>query len=144
MKHNEMLTDLESFWGFYLGRPFRMNAGDISVPKPASTLGPEKEGIWNAYGLQKPTRTLATGIRNPTELICRQFVVLWEMVSPVGHILCVSVAHLPKYSIANIFLQIRLLGHISSRFAKNMLSSNRRSLRLESQSSFEFGDKFRR
>lgn len=26
------------------------------------------------------------------ELICRQFVVLWEMISPVGHILYVAFA----------------------------------------------------
>jgi hypothetical protein len=76
-----------SFWGFYLGRPFRMNAGDISVPKPASSLGPEKEGTWHPYGHQAAQGMLQSGIKNPTELICRQFVVLWEMISPVGHIL---------------------------------------------------------
>jgi hypothetical protein len=76
-----------SFWGFYLGRPFRMNAGDISVPKPASSLGPEKEDIWHPYGHQAAQEMLQDGIKNPTELICRQFVVLWEMISPVGHIL---------------------------------------------------------
>ncbi|KAJ5669599.1 hypothetical protein N7462_010669 [Penicillium macrosclerotiorum] len=77
----------DHFWGFYLGRPFRMNAGDVSVPKPASTLGVEKEGIWHPYGLQSAPKLLESGLKNPTELICRQFVVLWEMISPVGHIL---------------------------------------------------------
>ncbi|KAJ6151568.1 hypothetical protein N7470_007165 [Penicillium chermesinum] len=77
----------DHFWGFYLGRPFRMNAGDISVPKPASGLGPEREDLWYAYGLHKPTSLLHSGLKNPMERICRQFVVLWEMVSPVGHIL---------------------------------------------------------
>jgi hypothetical protein len=77
----------DHFWGFYLGRPFRMNAGDVSVPKPASTLGAEKEGIWHPYGLQAISKILEDGLQNPTELISRQFVVLWEMVSPVGHIL---------------------------------------------------------
>ncbi|GLI76194.1 hypothetical protein PoHVEF18_004465 [Penicillium ochrochloron] len=77
----------DHFWGFYLGRPFRMNAGDVSVPKPASTLGAEKEGIWHPYGLQATSKILEDGLQNPTELISRQFVVLWEMVSPVGHIL---------------------------------------------------------
>jgi len=80
----------DHFWGFYLGRPFRMNAGDISVPKPASTLGAEKEETWYPYGLQSISTALESGLKNPTELVCRQFVVLWEMISPVGHILCVS------------------------------------------------------
>lgn len=80
-----LFSNYFSFWGFYLGRPFRMNAGDISVPKPASGIGPEKEGIWKPYGLQD--KQFEGGLKNPTELICRQFVVLWEMISPVGHIL---------------------------------------------------------
>lgn len=77
----------DHFWGFYLGRPFRMNAGDVSVPKPASTLGVEKVGVWRPYGLQSTSEVLDDGLQNPTELISRQFVILWEMVSPVGHIL---------------------------------------------------------
>lgn len=85
-----IFTNDISFWGFYLGRPFRMNAGDISVPKPASALGPEKEEIWHPYGLQTGSEVLQGGLKNPLELICRQFVVLWEMISPVGHILCVA------------------------------------------------------
>lgn len=81
------LSDENSFWGFYLGRPFRMNAGDISVPKPASTLGADKEGTWRPYGLPMTSKVLQCGLKNPTELIFRQFVVLWDMISPVGHIL---------------------------------------------------------
>ncbi|KAJ5595131.1 uncharacterized protein N7459_001339 [Penicillium hispanicum] len=77
----------DHFWGFYLGRPFRMNAGDISVPKPASTLGAGKEGTWHPYGLQARSPVFEAGLKNPNELICRQFVVLWDMISPVGHIL---------------------------------------------------------
>lgn len=64
-----------------------MNAGDVNVPKPASSLEPERENVWYPYGLQDKEHT--TGLKNPTELICRQFVVLWEMISPVGHILYV-------------------------------------------------------
>ncbi|KAF7594194.1 hypothetical protein BBP40_009897 [Aspergillus hancockii] len=74
-------------WGFYLGRPFRMNAGDITVPKPASDLGAEKESTWYPYGLSTKSDALKCGLRNPNELISRQFAVLWEIVSPVGHIL---------------------------------------------------------
>ncbi|KAJ5550132.1 Glyoxalase I [Penicillium sp. DV-2018c] len=76
----------DHFWGFYLGRPFRMNAGDIGVPKPGSALCAEKEGKWHAYGHQAAHGPLHNGLDNPIELICRQFVVLWEMISPVGHI----------------------------------------------------------
>ncbi|KAJ5928925.1 hypothetical protein N7466_007881 [Penicillium verhagenii] len=75
----------DHFWGFYLGRPFRMNAGDVSVSKPASSLGPEKETVWKPYGLQD--KDFDNLLKDPTELICRQFIVLWEMISPVGHIL---------------------------------------------------------
>ncbi|KAJ5513420.1 hypothetical protein N7463_002972 [Penicillium fimorum] len=77
----------DHFWGFYLGRPFRMNAGDIGVPKPGSALCPDKEENWYPYGHQAAHGLPETGLRNPMELICRQFVVLWEMISPVGHIL---------------------------------------------------------
>ncbi|KAE8340092.1 hypothetical protein BDV24DRAFT_152290 [Aspergillus arachidicola] len=77
----------DHFWGFYLGRPFRMNAGDITVPKLASDLGAEKESIWYPYGLPTKSDILKHGLRNPNELISRQFAVLWEIISPVGHIL---------------------------------------------------------
>ncbi|KAJ5221200.1 uncharacterized protein N7469_010087 [Penicillium citrinum] len=77
----------DHFWGFYLGRPFRMAAGDITVPKPASTIGADKDAYWHPYGLQKTPAPLGEGLKDSTELICRQFVVLWEMISPVGHIL---------------------------------------------------------
>ncbi|OOO10717.1 lactoylglutathione lyase [Aspergillus oryzae] len=77
----------DHFWGFYLGRPFRMNAGDITVPKLASDLGAEKESTWYPYGLPTKSDILKHGLRNPNELISRQFAVLWEIISPVGHIL---------------------------------------------------------
>ncbi|KAF9888088.1 hypothetical protein FE257_009353 [Aspergillus nanangensis] len=77
----------DHFWGFYLGRPFRMNTGDITVPKPASSLGAEKEGIWYPYGLPTQPGALKNGLKNPNELISRQFAILWEIISPVGHIL---------------------------------------------------------
>lgn len=79
-----------------------MNAGDISVPKPASTIGAEKEGIWHPYGLQSGSHILDEGLKNPTELICRQFVVLWDMISPVGHILCVWRTSCDLWDISNM------------------------------------------
>ncbi|OJJ45437.1 hypothetical protein ASPZODRAFT_153088 [Penicilliopsis zonata CBS 506.65] len=84
----------DHFWGFYLGRPFRMNAGDITVPKPASNLGLDKEEIWWPYGLELRSEALSRGLDNPNELISRQFAILWEMISPVGHILygCVDIS----------------------------------------------------
>ncbi|RAL15830.1 transcription factor domain-containing protein [Aspergillus homomorphus CBS 101889] len=77
----------DHFWGFYLGRPFRMSTGDITVPKPASDLGAEKEGMWHPYGLPMKSEALMSGLKNPNELVSRQFAVLWEIISPVGHIL---------------------------------------------------------
>jgi hypothetical protein len=64
-----------------------MNAGDITVPKPASTIGADKDAIWRPYGIPNTPHALKNGLKDSTELICRQFVVLWEMISPVGHIL---------------------------------------------------------
>lgn len=64
-----------------------MTAGDITVPKPASTIGADRDAIWHPYGLPKPQDPPEDGLRDTTELICRQFVILWEMISPVGHIL---------------------------------------------------------
>lgn len=71
-----------SFWGFYLGRPYRMNAGDITVPKPSS-----EEAIWQPYGLDIRSDAFSQGLRSPDELISKQLAVLWEIVSPVIHIL---------------------------------------------------------
>ena len=81
------LLTVPSFWGFYLGRPFRMNAGDITVPKPASNLGAGKESTWHPYGLPTDSDLPRSELKNQNELISRQFAVLWEIVSPVGHIL---------------------------------------------------------
>ncbi|EEA28237.1 hypothetical protein TMatcc_003440 [Talaromyces marneffei ATCC 18224] len=77
----------DHFWGFYLGRPFRMNAGDVSVSKPASSPT-TKEVTWHAYGMgELLPRSLEHGLRDPADLITQQFVNLWEMIAPVGHIL---------------------------------------------------------
>jgi hypothetical protein len=84
-----LLTN-SSFWGFYLGRPFRMNAGDVSVSKPASGLGRAREETWYAYGMgESQPPNLKLGLGSPSELISRQFANLWEMITPVGHILLV-------------------------------------------------------
>lgn len=64
-----------------------MNAGDITVPKPASGLGIGKESTWYPYGLPGGLEPSKNGVKNPNELISRQFAVLWEIISPVGHIL---------------------------------------------------------
>ncbi|PTU17030.1 hypothetical protein P175DRAFT_0446999 [Aspergillus ochraceoroseus IBT 24754] len=77
----------DHFWGFYLGRPFRMNAGDITVSKAASDLIAKKEGTWRPYGLSVKSAIFSRGLKNPNELISRQFAVLWEIISPLGHIL---------------------------------------------------------
>lgn len=64
-----------------------MNTGDITVPKPASDISAEKEGTWYPYGLHTKSGVPPGGLRSPNELISRQFAVLWEIISPVGHIL---------------------------------------------------------
>lgn len=64
-----------------------MNTGDITVPKPASDISAEKEGTWYPYGLHTRSVVPPGGLKSPNELISRQFAVLWEIISPVGHIL---------------------------------------------------------
>ena len=64
-----------------------MNAGDITAPKPASSLGFGKESTWSPYGLPAESNASIHTLPNPNELISRQFAVLWEIISPVGHIL---------------------------------------------------------
>lgn len=86
------LLTVPSFWGFYLGRPFRMNAGDITVAKPASNLGAAKVSTWYPYGLPTDSDLPSGELKNQNELISRQMAVLWEIVSPVGHILYVTLS----------------------------------------------------
>lgn len=71
-----------------------MNAGDITVPKPASNLGAGKESTWYPYGLPTNSDLFAKGLKNQNELISRQFAVLWEIISPVGHILYVITGYI--------------------------------------------------
>jgi hypothetical protein len=67
-----------------------MNAGDVSVSKPASGLGRTREETWYAYGMgESQPPNLKIGLGSPSELISRQFANLWEMITPVGHILLV-------------------------------------------------------
>lgn len=71
-----------------------MNTGDIAVPKPASDIAVEKEGAWYPYGLRATSGIPPGGLKNPNELISRQFAVLWEIISPVGHILYETPQHI--------------------------------------------------
>ena len=79
-----------------------MNTGDINVPKPASDIAVEKEGTWYPYGLQAKSEVPPTGLKSPNELISRQFAVLWEIISPVGHILYEKYSLLPARSKTDI------------------------------------------
>ncbi|KAJ9326393.1 transcriptional regulator family: Fungal Specific TF [Paecilomyces variotii] len=91
----------DHFWGFYLGRPFRMNAGDITVPKPASHPSKTRVETWYPYGASDSSNVPKVGLRSPTDLITRQFVLLWEMISPVGHILY-GCANIPKHDLQRL------------------------------------------
>lgn len=64
-----------------------MNTGDITVPKPASDPSKTRVETWYPYGASDSSDMTKMGLRSPTDLITRQFVLLWEMISPVGHIL---------------------------------------------------------
>lgn len=77
-----------------------MNAGDMSVSKPASAPNEIKAETWYAYGMgESLPSSLENGLRSPGELITQQFVNLWEMIAPVGHILLVTIQLLSTVSL---------------------------------------------
>lgn len=73
-------------WGFYLGRPFRINMEDVTVEKPRGGVGPESAGQWIPY---TSPRSLGDDIPVPsyTNELHRQRVLMSEIVAPVGYAL---------------------------------------------------------
>jgi hypothetical protein len=78
--------DFVSLWGFYLGRPVRMNMEDVTVEKPGSNLSDSHYGRWVPYGLPGFLR-VDLDLIDPTELVSQQRVLLCEIMAPLGHIL---------------------------------------------------------
>ena len=78
---------VDHLWGFYLGRPFRVNTEDVTVKKLAlNSKG--KVGRWAPYGCAEAhPPSITAGMDDPIELISRNWVTLCEIVAPVGHIL---------------------------------------------------------
>nr|RBQ89234.1 hypothetical protein FVER53263_20120 [Fusarium verticillioides] len=65
---------VDHLWGFYLGRPFQTNTGNITIQKPFmdnSHATPQ----WNPVGLERPslTRDTLTNTSDQVDLIARQY-----------------------------------------------------------------------
>ncbi|KAH6971311.1 fungal-specific transcription factor domain-containing protein [Ilyonectria destructans] len=77
---------VDHMWGFYLGRPFRINMEDVTVEKPRGGVGPESADQWIPY---ISPRSLGDDIPVPsyTNELHRQRVLMSEIVAPVGYAL---------------------------------------------------------
>ncbi|KAF7553674.1 hypothetical protein G7Z17_g3452 [Cylindrodendrum hubeiense] len=77
---------VDHMWGFYLGRPFRINMEDVTVEKPRGGIEPESAGQWIPY---IAPRSLGENAPIPgyTNELHRQRVLMSEIVAPVGYAL---------------------------------------------------------
>ncbi|KAH8691360.1 fungal-specific transcription factor domain-containing protein [Talaromyces proteolyticus] len=75
----------DHLWGFFLGRPFRINMEDVTVEKPGHHLISDSVSKWSPYGLIEP------GINDSTtdvlQLLSEYRVKLCEIMAPLGHAL---------------------------------------------------------
>ncbi|OGM49506.1 hypothetical protein ABOM_001741, partial [Aspergillus bombycis] len=72
----------EQFWGFYLGRSPQSPTSGVSVPKPGSS-SPLPAIKWKAY----PTMSMSSYIMVPFDLICSQWVCLYDLMLPLTDVL---------------------------------------------------------
>lgn len=79
-----------SLWGFFLGRPFRINMEDVTVGKPGRHLINERVRKWSAYGLSDSCTT-TTPLTDNLQLLSQYRVQLCEIMAPLGHALCVLI-----------------------------------------------------
>ncbi|RSL85791.1 hypothetical protein CEP51_003142 [Fusarium floridanum] len=77
---------VDHMWGFYLGRPFRINMEDVTVAKPVGDIRPEKSGQWIPYVSKKSFEEL-TPLPDYTDELHRQRTLLSEIMVPLGYAL---------------------------------------------------------
>ncbi|KAI9930103.1 hypothetical protein ASPWEDRAFT_147700 [Aspergillus wentii DTO 134E9] len=71
---------VDHLWGFYLGRPFRVNMQDVTVEKPISST----YNRWWPYVSSESTGEDSIQ-DDPTGLLSEQRILLCEMMEPLGH-----------------------------------------------------------
>lgn len=83
---NGLLLIVYSYWGYYLGRSFRVNMDDVSVGKPNFDLVSREASLWTPYVSARSKETSSTMLDH-TEEVSRQRILLCEIMAPLGHIL---------------------------------------------------------
>lgn len=80
-----------SHWGFLLGRPFRINVEDRTIPKPGDDFNSaEVYASWSPYGLPCFTSFPdGRSITFPVALISHFRISLCEIMSSLGGVLYV-------------------------------------------------------
>ncbi|OKL61010.1 hypothetical protein UA08_03585 [Talaromyces atroroseus] len=76
----------DHLWGFFLGRPFRINMEDVTVEKPGHHLISESIRKWSPYGLPE-SGTKDVSITDVLQLLSEHRVKLCEIMAPLGHAL---------------------------------------------------------
>ncbi|KAM5354236.1 hypothetical protein ACJ41O_000886 [Fusarium nematophilum] len=77
---------VDHMWGFYLGRPFRINMEDVTVAKPSGDVRPEAAGQWIPY-VSKRSFEECTPLPDYTDELHRQRTLLSEIMVPLGYAL---------------------------------------------------------
>lgn len=75
-----------SMWGFYLGRPFRVNMEDVTVSKPSSDSLQASNHAWTPYVSSKSIQRAGTRRDYPDTLL-GQRVLMAEIMAPLGYAL---------------------------------------------------------
>ncbi|CAM1510981.1 Fc.00g084940.m01.CDS01 [Cosmosporella sp. VM-42] len=77
---------VDHMWGFYLGRPFRLNMEDVTVAKPGGDTTGEANCQWIPYVSPKSFQD-CTPLLDYTNELHRQRVLMVEIMAPLGHAL---------------------------------------------------------
>ena len=75
-----------SLLSFYLGRPFRVDTGEISVPKPRVDLS-SSHTVWPVNS--SSTTSLTRARPDLVKFVAQQLVYLTETTAPLAHLLWV-------------------------------------------------------
>ncbi|KAB8212073.1 fungal-specific transcription factor domain-containing protein [Aspergillus parasiticus] len=79
---------VDHLWGFFLGRPVRINMEDVTVDKPGRHQTRENDRKWVPYGLPSPPPAcLAAPVPDPVDLLSQHRIQLCEIMTPLGHVL---------------------------------------------------------
>ncbi|KAF2012999.1 hypothetical protein BU24DRAFT_494892 [Aaosphaeria arxii CBS 175.79] len=77
---------VDNLWGYYLGRPFRINIEDVTVGKPGEGFAPRQPGQWIPYTSAKSLE-IHSPIPDYVEELNKERVTLTEIMAPLGHVL---------------------------------------------------------